>query len=492
MTQDIPLTNKYDDSGAKDGLITIYYERFHPAHPFLIPRKLYYQNPAILPEYLKGAMRLMASQYSPGLKTDSYESVVETVLSDDSSDSGFKVQAMMLIAMYSFASLEQETGAQVLEKAISMALRLGLNTLRFQDEPILEESWRRTWWDCFFVVALASSLDESQPLPLKQMRLMVSSSADLPVPGHDDEYNEGRVSNVSRTLEDMQDRAFDNEEFRWSSSAYRVEAARILYSALEVGRAPPISFNDSRLEGVEAAIANFQLSLPVDKQTIVPRNGRIDEVLFSAQMVIHLSSIIIHRPRSSYTLVQNHYLTACTKFPTPAIAGYDIVSHTSKALQAANALSKLISIQSPLANHTPCFSCSIASSATVQMPAFMLEDDTGEAQALKERLRLSLGALKSISEVWPLAGLVNRQLAEFARSMFARPARAPEPEVARLMLPATTPAEMQTIFTDLFQDSLQGFDTNAFWPATTMEQELSIPTSYQLSEAFPNANMQFR
>ena len=133
-------------------------------------------------------------------------------------------------------------------------------------------------------------------------------------------------------------------------------------------------------------------------------------------MIINLATIALHRPRSNLTFVHDQYKTVCgSSDESVGMPALSLQAHTSKAIKASNAISKLAAIQTPPALHTPCFACAIALSATVHLPAYTMQDNKDD---IKERLHLSVSALAAISEVWPLANTVRAQLAEFARGTF--------------------------------------------------------------------------
>jgi hypothetical protein len=115
-------------------------------------------------------------------------------------------------------------------------------------------------------------------------------------------------------------------------------------------------------------------------------------------------------------------------------------SHTAKALRAANAISNLTAIQTPMALHTSCFACAIALACTIHLPAYPLQERPRDADAIKQRLQLSISALGTIAEVWPLARVVKSQVAQFARETFVSPA-APDPS----NIPNTTTAAQSRI-----------------------------------------------
>lgn len=451
IARDLVTCNGRFNSEATEGLLDTFYRCFHPAHPFIVPRKLYVENPDFLPEYLKCVMSFVASHYSRGTDQDALERGASVITSSHIPETGFKVQGLLLYAMATFARLDQAKATAILDQAVDVALKIGMNRRDYSyspalQDPTLQESWRRTWWELFIVEGLSSSLsDFSRPFRL------YSIPTDMPLPRSCQDYNKCHPPGHLRTLTEMQDRTFSNDDYPWSSFAYKIEAARILGTVLQLSP-DRFAVTNPQVEAIDASISSFLLSLPPEKREVVEHDGVCDEVLFGAHMIIQWAAINVYRPRSSLTAIKNHYHTACTEKERSSLPAHAQKSYTSKALRAANALSSLTSIQSPLARHTPCFACAIALAATVQLPAYAIETNTDEARAIRERLQLAISALNAISEVWPLARVVRRQVAQFAREVFIKPVSTAETATASSFTTLPARAALNSAATPPFID----------------------------------------
>jgi hypothetical protein len=421
--------HKQPPAKTSDDLIDVFYKCYYPAHPFVLPRKAILQHPRVIPDHLRAVMRFTASHYRPDavLKQEALQDAAYSSLwSLSTAEDGFKVQSLMLFAMTLFGRFEQPRGAEMLDLAIDLALKLGLNSesciiQEASGDPLLAESFRRTWWDIFILDGIVSTLNGSSHV----FRLQMVAS-DVCIPGNCEAYNQGLLRSHGRTLQELQNRTISEDEFAWSSFAYQIEAMCIMSSILQLD---PDTFaaEDPQIESLDISISNYVLSLPNGKRDIVPdADGRIDEVLFGAHTLIHWASITLHRPGSNLTFIQNHYRTACTRSPAIRMPTLAYSSHTAKALRAANAISNLTAIQTPMALHTSCFACAIALACTIHLPAYMLQERPRDADTIKQRLQLSISALGTIAEVWPLARVVKSQVAQFARETFvSAPAPAP-------------------------------------------------------------------
>jgi hypothetical protein len=406
-------------------LVDVFYSSFFPAHGFVVPRKLLLQSPKSIPEELKAVFRFVGSHFQHTQFQGSLREAAFRITDQNAQiDPGFKVQGLLCLAMVSMAGrLERALGMSLLHEAIDIALRIGLHRRNYAasrpaDHPIQAESWRRTYWDLYVVDTLLSALDGS-----KYTSRLHDVAADLPLPGHDDDYINCRVQLPAPTMAEMADRVFAETPFNYSSGAYKVEATRIMRKVLAL-EADSFNVTNAQVETIDASIQSFLLSLPPLFREVVEHEGKVDEVLFTTHMIIHWASIALHRPRSNLTFLRNHYRTACSSEEPISMPALSFQSHAAKAIRAANAISKLTAIQTAPALHTPCFACVIALSATVHLPAYTMQSNQSE---IKERLHLSVSALAAIGEVWPLASTVRAQVAQFARETFkAAAVSAPE------------------------------------------------------------------
>ena len=464
-TRPTPQSDTAIDFGEIDTLIDIFYSNFFGAHPFIIPKKHYRDAPSTLPSCLKAVVRFVASHFARGFPQTSLRNAAENITSSHVPNDGFKVQGLMLFGMSLFARCEQEPALVIINKAIDLALELRMNTNNFSigsavGDPILEESWRRTWWELYMMDGILASLSSVQ----YSMRLH-NTPANVPLPCEEQIYANCKRLPPLRSQLDFQERAFAYQECDYSSLAYKIESVCLLGKVINLG--PDIGACPSEQVGsLDASLANFVLSIPQDKRSPISLDGRIDEIVFSAQSIIDCAQIMLHRPRSNLVFVRNYYATPCTRqeaIGTP-ISPHEI--HTSKAIKAANSISSSAALRSPLTMHSPCFVCAIAMAAVVHLPAYSMETNPERSSTIKERLQLSISALNSISEVWPTAGAAKSQISQFAREIFA--GRAAAVESKRQVI------ETQQIDFDCLIDDQDWFDRLLSTPADDIR---AIPRS---------------
>jgi hypothetical protein len=92
--------------------------------------------------------------------------------------------------------------------------------------------------------------------------------------------------------------------------------------------------------------------------------------------------------------------------------------HTARTIAAANAISKLVTLPTPLIKHTPFLTCIITLACVVHLSAcsWLLSGDEGFLA--KERIRLGVGALRSLGNIWGVAAEVLAQVKGVARDVF--------------------------------------------------------------------------
>jgi len=89
-----------------------------------------------------------------------------------------------------------------------------------------------------------------------------------------------------RTLDHYDDSLFmggEDDEI-YSSSAYRIDAIRILHKVIKASRVPDPTNED--FENAETHIKNWSFYLPDIKKRPIDRDGNVDEVLFEAHMIV--------------------------------------------------------------------------------------------------------------------------------------------------------------------------------------------------------------
>lgn len=174
-------------------LLQLYYQNFHTAHPILIPFAALQGSLAEhIPTQLLTVMRYIGAHYHPdeSIRQALRPSTLETTFSSAGAD-GFWVQCMLLLAISEHAH-DGESSSRFIDLAVNRALELGMQDASFARNqgyasPLLEEMWRRTYWELYVVDVMLSAL-RHQPSTLYH------TLSDVSLPCDEALYNEAEVS----------------------------------------------------------------------------------------------------------------------------------------------------------------------------------------------------------------------------------------------------------------------------------------------------------
>jgi hypothetical protein len=178
-------------------LLNLYYQYFHPNHPFLLPRShLADWLPKGKLSHLQAAISYIGSSYDENLisQRSSLRVAIDfTIFAQHPPRDGFLVQTLLLYAIGLHGNNERLRASQILNMTIDLALELGMSHKEFapnnnQGCQVVEESWKRTWWELYFIDGIFAVGDRRD-----QFRLF-SIQSDCLLPCDEEEYSSG-VSN---------------------------------------------------------------------------------------------------------------------------------------------------------------------------------------------------------------------------------------------------------------------------------------------------------
>ncbi len=142
-----------------DKCFDAFYHYFHAAHPFILPRQYFLEllsEGVTNLEHVVAAMRYIGSLFlevGPSRATFLEQALRLCSLPSTPKD-GFLVQALLILIVGLDGNCEQAKARELLADCERIALEIHLNTRQFaaihgRNNPVLEESWRRTWWDLY-------------------------------------------------------------------------------------------------------------------------------------------------------------------------------------------------------------------------------------------------------------------------------------------------------------------------------------------------------
>lgn len=175
-----------------------FYRHFHAGHPFVLPKEWFFRILADTNvEPLLAAMRWVGSLFvdvGPA-RAAFYDEAMRLVQDPSAKKDGFLVQALILLIVGTDGNCQQEKARQLLADAERIALEIELNSRSFatvhgRGIPILEESWRRTWWDLYIVDGMVAGVHRQTNF------LLFDVPADVGLPCEEHQFLSG-VSEVA-------------------------------------------------------------------------------------------------------------------------------------------------------------------------------------------------------------------------------------------------------------------------------------------------------
>ncbi|KAF2017565.1 hypothetical protein BU24DRAFT_152763 [Aaosphaeria arxii CBS 175.79] len=400
----------------QDAISSFYYYFFN-AHPFCLPRhrllQVFKERRAPLLEF---AVHYVGSSFVPALPTQSYrEALDRMIMGHNYPKDGYSVQALLLFAICLHANNDVPRSAQVFSIAHALTLELGMQRADFSiihgcQDPVLEESWRRTWWSMFTANGMLTAVNPGVQFRLKDI------ATDVPLPCTTHQYVTGQIP-YPQTLQDYDDSGFAAEQLVFSSFTYLIDAIRILGKVFEVARLDG-SFQYHAVDVVDTYLSNWRLNLPVSMTEIVNTHGEVDEVLFQAHMVNNGSTIMLHRPRSNLGFNPVAPVNLCVQPGQILLPTQTREIHTAKCLTAAENISSLIKLPASLIHHTPFFTCVVVMASVVHLSYWSFLVPDGQDDIIKQSIRLDVGTLQQYSNTWPIAHIVLGQVRGVAHTLW--------------------------------------------------------------------------
>lgn len=140
---------------------------------------------------LEAAMRYVGSFYVEQAPTIELGLEAERlVYHRDIPRDGFRVQALLVLAIGLDGYTYQEKALQILVEGQNLALELGMNKRDFafmngKGSSVLEESWRRTWWELYVIDGMIAGVHQQSLFRLNEIH------ADVALPCEEKEYIAG-------------------------------------------------------------------------------------------------------------------------------------------------------------------------------------------------------------------------------------------------------------------------------------------------------------
>ncbi|KAF7162825.1 hypothetical protein CNMCM5623_007947 [Aspergillus felis] len=398
-----------------DALVDAYYKNFHKSHPFILPRKhlaKMYQDPGRQPGFtpLIAVLRLIGEIYTSKGWSIPLQEYTETCFAQVSPSDPIMVQCRLLYSMALFWYDYKADAKKEMDRATKLAIDLQMFRQEFAashgaDDPVLKESWRRTWWMLFIVDAYYAGT-------LGTMNLaVVDIAATVELPCEESEYESGNIPEP-KTIEEFNCREFSPEGTKFSSFAYLIGAVQCAASAISVTPKTAVKEDSPHvIQAADCSLDGWRLLLPTDYKQVMTSTGEIDELMFQAHLVIHVATIGLHRPFSTLKFNAMEDVSSCAReapldTPTP-----DLVNvHTVRVLRSAEAQIRLLALPVHEFCHTPFTTCMVSEGTLALLSACKFLFKGKDLAIARDQIRMTIGCLKVLGEVWPRTARNVREL----------------------------------------------------------------------------------
>lgn len=483
--------------------INLYYEYFHPSHPFLLPQKALQAridgadgstslgSLVLVVEHV-GSYYQNSLSRTLGLRGD--------LLDGDAPIDGFMVQAMLLMSLAESMCSNENNAERWLQHAMARGRLLGMHRKEFADlasiyDPVLAESWRRTWW----MICLT---DANYSITRRDYTLSSDSSENTTdLPCEDDDYKRmvcavflaaniqcvayntlKTIPQCTTSMMEYKNREYALEEKLFSSFAYLIDASRIFVMSLRSAvYYQNYSKAEQECEDLEAHVVSWFLMLPPSKRELPVKPAKMDQLLFQAHMMMYTyvlqfhtllhcpflrvsrSMTYIHRPLSNLRYDPVEGMSTCGSAPPPLrpelgcgpVSGYQ--EHAEKLFSALRKQNQcLILLPMRAAQLSPFVLCMVACCTIAYLVGCKGSFGTEETEIARCRIRVSMGTLKHYEDIWPRARKILNELKLIARSVLEGVSPTPAADVELL-------AGQDALFASFFDKNwLQAFGTSTY------------------------------
>lgn len=385
--------------------LALFYEHFFPCHPFLPPYNLISEHLRRDEDgHLATIVEFIGLRYRSHLAKTSHLPALPVVYQAN----GFTVQTFLLHAIASHMSGDAPRGVKALAIAVDVALNIGLHQKSFVNDnglgsAVLEEGWRRTWWELYVLDIQFAALNQ-------QNRLLDGIDTEISLPCEEEDYNSGHLLRRQPSLHEFDNRVIEDTALMFSSFVYRIAAARAMLKVMQAS----MTTTQSGMRDAELALENHIMHMPRHMHTVLrEHDGTMDEMRFQCHMMTHAATIFLHRPLSALNTFEQPTAITCT----PSTFNYSetTIYHTKKCLDAADELSQLVNIGAPVTKRTPFFTCALALQSLVHLGGFSLPQWGGRKSMMSQQVQLSIGALAKLSDIWQTPAMIREQVLQVAK-----------------------------------------------------------------------------
>ena len=193
-------------------------------------------------------------------------------------------------------------------------------------------------------------------------------------------------------------------------------------------------------DNADTFLVGWASLLPKCKREAITKEGSVDDLILQAILVMYTSvspqclllgcnlklkenrlTVALQRPLSGLVYSGAESLSKCAPPPPPERMSPEREReshvHTVKVLHAIEGFTNMLTLPTTSSRHTPFTICMVATVAIANLSACRYILTEKRLSMARERLRVSIGVLKSLEEIWPLGRTLLQELRAVARDM---------------------------------------------------------------------------
>ncbi|KAI0126510.1 hypothetical protein BJ170DRAFT_628962 [Xylariales sp. AK1849] len=400
--------------------LNAYFTYFHPSHSVLLPKRFFLKHAESYPtsmDFLLSVVKFMGSLYLSRVSSEELREAAFAAACGPLPMTPQSVQGLLILSIAALGEMKIEYQNGWMNRAISMALEIGMQHKVYADttsDPVLAESYRRTYWGLFTQDCVRDARDCMNATPLHELL----NGVDLPC--EEWEYDTGRIPQpISLAQYDVCNNLVSAQ---FSSWAYLVDLCRISSNLILPYNDAPEEKKAELFERADSRICDWLIRVPRWKMDLVDPNGVSDMILFHSIAFAQQNRLKIRQCAARQSLD----LRQC--FPLGPARGPHRQAQKVKGfgwnaipieVQAANSICELFRHSFPIEGLSPHSLPGLLGAALAYLDACVfLGLDT---PAVREKLNMLLHILTVHGETWAISRKIAEEVREVAREYLSLP-----------------------------------------------------------------------
>lgn len=142
---------------------------------------------------------------------------------------------------------------------------------------------------------------------------------------------------------------------------------------------------------------------------------------------VRSATVGVHRPYSTLLFNPLEIISSCpTGAPDSVLTGDLANVHTVRCLKSIEAQIRLMALPARPFCHTPFVICMMTSGTIPLLAACRFLFASGRLEIARHQIKMSIGCLKAMAEVWPQAAVQVRELQMIAQEVLGHASKGPD------------------------------------------------------------------